>query len=49
MYIWYENYKGGVNNLCVVQSDGITTTSTKGKDTAVENHLRKLREESTND
>jgi len=42
MYVWYENYKGGVNNLCVVQSKGIITTSTKGKETAVKNHLRKL-------
>jgi hypothetical protein len=43
MFIWYENYKGGVNNLCVVQSHGMTTTSTRGKDIAIENHMRKLR------
>ncbi len=32
MLIWYENYKGGVNNLTVVMSNGIVTTSIKGKE-----------------
>lgn len=43
MDIWYENYKGGINNLCVVSSDGVITTSTKGKEAAIKNHLRKLK------
>lgn len=43
MIIRYENYKGGVNNLCVVESNGIITTSTKGKDMAIKNHLKKLK------
>lgn len=43
MYIWTENYKGGINNLWVVKSDNVTTTSLKDKETAIKNHKRKLR------
>ena len=43
MFIWYENVKGGINNLTVVKSHGIVTTGTKGKEQTVKNHQRKLR------
>lgn len=49
MYIRYENYKGGINNLCVVESDGTVTTSTKGRETAIKNHLRKLKRRGINE
>jgi len=42
VYISYENYKGGINNLVIVKSDGIITISTKGKEQAIKNHLRKI-------
>lgn len=42
-YIWFENYNGGVNNLTVIKTGSIVTTSTKGKETALKNHNRKLR------
>lgn len=42
MLISYQNVNGGVNNLDVVESEGIATTSVKGKATAVKNHKRKL-------
>ena len=44
MFIWYENYNGGINNLVVVKSHGIITTSLKDKTTAIKNHRRKLRQ-----
>lgn len=40
---WYENYKGGINNLAIVKSHDVITTSTKGMETAVKNHVRKLK------
>lgn len=43
MCIWYENYRGGVNNLTCVMSNGIITTSSKGKEVAIRNHNRKLK------
>ena len=45
IYTWYENCKGGVNNLCIVQdcNTGLTATSTKGKQCAVVNLKRKIR------
>ena len=43
MCIWYENYRGGVNNLACVMSNGIITTSSKGKEVAIRNHNRKLK------
>ncbi|BDR74325.1 hypothetical protein K144316041_p21640 (plasmid) [Clostridium tetani] len=43
MLKWYENYNGGINNLAVVKSNNIVTTSLKGMDTAVKNHKRKMK------
>lgn len=42
-YIHYENYKGGVNNLCVARDSatGQVATSTKGKAQALNNLHRK--------
>jgi len=42
--IRYENYKGGINNLCVVESGNVITTSTKGKGVAIKNHIKKLKQ-----
>lgn len=44
-YIHYENYRGGVNNLCVARDSktGTVATSTKGKERAVHNLRRKMR------
>lgn len=42
MFIWYEDYKGGTNNLTIVMSHNVCTSSTKGKEKAIENHHRKL-------
>lgn len=44
-YIHYENYKGGVNNLCVARDGetGAVATSTKSKERAVQNLRRKTR------
>ena len=37
LYVHYENYKGGINNLCVAYDSEteLTATSTKGKYAAV--------------
>ena len=37
IFIRYKNYKGGVNNLCVVTDSetGLIATSTKGKERAI--------------
>lgn len=43
MIILYENYKGGINNLIVVKSDNVVTTSLKDKETAIKNHNKKLK------
>jgi len=43
MFIWYENYNGGTNNLCVVKTGEVITTSLKDKETAIKNHNRKLK------
>jgi len=42
-YIHYENYRGGVNNLCVARDSetGRIATSTKGKEQALNNLHRK--------
>lgn len=42
-YIHYENYRGGVNNLCVARDSatGQAATSTKGKARALHNLHRK--------
>lgn len=44
-YISYENYRGGVNNLCVARDSktGAVATSTKGKERVVQNLRRKTR------
>ena len=44
LFISYENYKGGVNNLCVAfDSDtGLKATSIHGKYAAVQNLNRKI-------
>lgn len=42
MLIQYKNHNGGINNLVVVESEGITTTSLKDRVTAIKNHKRKL-------
>lgn len=45
MFINYVNYKGGINNLCVVfDNKGRTVHSTKGKDQAIKNFKRKYKE-----
>jgi hypothetical protein len=38
LYIYYESYKGGTNNLCVARDSdtGLTATSIKGKYKATE-------------
>ena len=42
MLIWKENNYRGKNNLTCVMSNGIITTSTKGREMAIKNHNRKL-------
>lgn len=43
-YIHYENYKGGVNNLCVARDSetGLVATSTRGKERAILNLDHKI-------
>ncbi|MDR4945456.1 hypothetical protein [Neobacillus cucumis] len=43
MYISYRNYEGGINNLVIVESNGVITSSLKDKETAVRTHKRKLK------
>jgi len=43
MYIWTENYKGGINNLVVVKGNGVVATSLKSKERAIKNYLRKIK------
>lgn len=46
MYINYINYKGGINNLCIVADNaGRYATSTKGKEQALKNFKRKYKGE----
>ena len=47
---FYENYKGGVNNLCVAQDSrtGEFVTSLKGKENAIKN-LEKLKRRTYHD
>lgn len=43
MYIKYENYKGGINNLIVVfDLEGFSGTSLKSKEQAIKNYKRKI-------
>lgn len=43
-YIHYQNYKGGVNNLCVARDSetGLVATSIKGKERAILNLDHKI-------
>ncbi|NYE06976.1 hypothetical protein F4694_003761 [Bacillus niacini] len=43
MYISYKNYQGGIDNLVVVESNGVVTTSIKDTKTAIRTHKRKLK------
>ncbi len=44
LYISYESYKGGVNNLCVVEDmQGNYGTSTKSKEQAIKNYYKNLK------
>lgn len=44
MFIKYENYKGGINNLIVVfDLVGVCATSLKSKEQAIKNYLKKKR------
>ena len=43
MFITYKNYKGGINNLCVVfDTMGGYATSLKGEAQAIKNYLKKI-------
>lgn len=44
-FIHWENFKGGVNNLCVARDSetGLVATSTKGKEAAMKNLRRAIR------
>ena len=46
-YIHHENYRGGVNNLCVAidGKTGMAATSTKGKEQAQRNLHRKIKQQ----
>ena len=48
---FYENYKGGVNNLCVAQDTktGEFATSFKGKERAVKNLNKTLKRRTYHD
>ena len=44
MFITYKNYKGGINNLCVVSDVmGNYATSLKGEAQAIKNYKKKVR------
>lgn len=44
MFVKYENYKGGINNLCVVYDErGFIGTSTKGKEQAIKNYKKQIK------
>jgi hypothetical protein len=43
LLISYRNYQGGNNNLVVVESYGVITTSLKDKQTAIRTHKRKIK------
>ena len=45
MYINYVNYKGGINNLCVVSDNkGNYARSTKSKEQAIKNFKKRFPE-----
>lgn len=41
--ISYRNYQGENNNLVIVESNGVVTTSLKDKETAIKTHKRKVK------
>jgi hypothetical protein len=43
LLISYRNYQGGNNNLVVIGSYGVITTSLKDKQTAIRTHKRKIK------
>ncbi len=44
LYISYENFNGGTNNLCIVQDiQDNFGTSTKGKEKAIRNYYKNLK------
>ena len=44
LYISYQNYNGGINNICIVEdNNGNYGTSTNGKKQAIKNYYRNLR------
>lgn len=44
LYISYQNYNGGINNLIIVEDvKGNYATSTISKEIAIQNYYRKLR------
>lgn len=43
LLISYRNYQVGNNNLVVVESYGVITTSLKDKQTAIRTHKRKIK------
>lgn len=44
LFISYQNYKGGINNLCIVEDiKGNYGTSTKGKEKAIQNYYKNLK------
>ena len=46
LYISYQNYNGGINNLIIVEdTKGNFATSTISKEKAIQNYYRKLRRE----
>lgn len=42
MHISYANYKGGTNNLIVIEGNGITTTGQRSKEKVIQSHKNKL-------
>ena len=43
LYISYQNYDGGINNICIIKdSQGNYGTSKKGKGQAIKNYYRNL-------
>jgi len=44
LYISYQNFNGGINNLCVVQDiQGNFGTSTKSQKQAIQNYYKNLK------
>lgn len=44
LFISYQNYKGGINNLCVIEDiKGNYGTSTISKEKAIQNYYKNLK------